>query len=162
MPHLSLSGALLRQSAAFLSLTLRNSAKHLFSLGSLFYLGLLLVNSSPVLAQSLPPSGQALNPCALFYQLQQGKSYTVVKVQVLGVKDGLVATMVLGLPRNVLVDFNGIDVSSRKVDSQQIICGREAVGELSSYDVSGLNMDAGFFQIRADHLKDSRSIQLRK
>lgn len=101
------------------------------------------------------------NPCALFYQLQKNRSFDVVKVQIINDQKGLVDVMILGLPRKVQVTLNGMDVSRQKADSRQIVCGREAVGEFARYDLSAADMDAGFFEIKAGQLGDSRSIQIK-
>ena len=65
---------------------------------SLLGIGLLSA-SAPV--QAAPTVIQGQNPCALFYQLQKGKRYDVVKVQILGAHQGLVDVMILGLPKKV-------------------------------------------------------------
>lgn len=100
------------------------------------------------------------NPCALYASLQNSPSNKVVKVQVLGSQNGVVGVMVLGLPRKVNATLNGMDISRLKSDSRQIVCGAKAVGELSSYDLRSTNMDAGYFQIQADHLSDGQSVTI--
>lgn len=104
------------------------------------------------------------NPCATFAQLQkQRNDMSVVKVQVLGVQNGIVGVMILGLPRHVQATVNGIDVKQYLSDTQQIQCGCNAIGELRSYDLRNIpNMDAGYFQIQADRLTSGASINLRK
>ena len=133
---------------------------------SLLGIGLLSA-SAPV--QAAPTVIQGQNPCALFYQLQKGKRYElqkgkrydVVKVQILGAHQGLVDVMILGLPKKVNATVNGIEVNRQKSKSEQIVCGKEAVGSLSSYDLRSLNIDAGYFQIYADGFTVGTSLQLR-
>lgn len=119
----------------------------------------LLIASAPV--QAAPTVIQGQNPCALFYQLQKGKRYDVVKVQILGAHQGLVDVMILGLPKKVNATVNGMEVNRQKSKSEQIVCGKEAVGSLSSYDLRSLNIDAGYFQIYADGFTVGKSLQLR-
>lgn len=110
--------------------------------------------------------GQALqrtyptNLCALYASLKNDASNKVVKVEVLGNQNGVVGVMILGLPRRVNATLNGIDVSRLKSDSRQIVCGRVAIGELSSYDLRSSKMDAGYFQIQADTLQDGMSVSI--
>ena len=125
---------------------------------SLLGIGLLSA-SAPV--QSAPTVIQGQNPCALFYQLQKGKRYDVVKVQILGAHQGLVDVMILGLPKKVNATVNGMEVNRQKSKSEQIVCGKEAVGSLSSYDLRSLNIDAGYFQIYADGFTVGKSLNLR-
>lgn len=103
------------------------------------------------------------NPCATFASLQKSPTDTsVVRVQVLGVQQGIVGVMILGLPKHIEATVNGIDVKTYLSDTRQIQCGRTVAGELRSYDLRKLpNMDAGYFQIRADHLSSGMSINLR-
>ena len=50
----------------------------------------LVVGSSMALAATLPNMASAVvDPCALFYSLKKDASYDVVKVQVLGVQNGV-------------------------------------------------------------------------
>lgn len=102
------------------------------------------------------------NPCAAFYALQKTSTdFSVVKVQLLGVQNGVVGVMILGLPKHVQVSMNGIDLSKYLSDTTQIQCSRQAVGELRSYDLSNMpNMDAGYFQIKADSKSAGASISL--
>lgn len=101
------------------------------------------------------------NPCVLFYQNQKGKRFDVVQVEILGAQQGVVDVMILGLPKRVNASINGIDVNRQKSRSEQIVCGKEAVGSFSSYDLNSLNIDAGFFQIYADGFTVGKSLQLR-
>lgn len=102
----------------------------------------------------------AVDPCAMFYSLRKDRFYDVVKVQVLGVQHGVVGVMILGLPKRVNVTLNGMDVSHLKNDSRPVQCGREQVGELSSYDLRSLNIDSGFFEVQAGSLSDGMSVQI--
>lgn len=103
------------------------------------------------------------NPCATFAALQRTPTDTsVVRVQILGVQQGIVGVMILGLPKHLEATVNGIDVKSYLSDTRQIQCGRTVAGELRSYDLRKLpNMDAGYFQIKADKLSAGTSINLR-
>lgn len=103
----------------------------------------------------------ATDPCSLYYALKKDGSNDVVKVQVLGVQNGVVGTMVLGNAKKVYATLNGIDVKKYKTDSTQIQCGREAVGELSSYDLRPMNIDAGYFELKAGPYVDGASLNLR-
>ena len=85
----------------------------------------------------------------------------MVKVQILGAHQGLVDVMILGLPKKVNATVNGMEVNRQKSKSEQIVCGKEAVGSLSSYDLRSLNIDAGYFQIYADGITVGKSLQLR-
>lgn len=101
------------------------------------------------------------NPCALFYSLRKNNSVDVVKVEVLGQENGLVGVMILGIPNKVNVTLNGLDVSRQKTHSQQIICGKEAIGEFRAYDVRSLNMDAGYFQVYAGGFTVGKSLKFK-
>lgn len=124
-------------------------------LGSLF--------ASPVHAANNTASVHAPNnPCALFSMKQKNKGYDVVDLSIVGNNQGKVEVMVLGLPKKVSANVNGIDVSRNLVSTKQIQCGREAVGEFRLYDLSSLkNMDSGFFQIKADSLQAGQSVNIR-
>lgn len=100
------------------------------------------------------------NPCSLYAQLKNGPTNKALKVQVLGNQNGIVGVMILGLPKRVNATLNGIDVANLTTDQRQIICGREAVGELRSYDLRTSRMDAGYFQIQADTLVDGMSVSI--
>lgn len=104
-------------------------------------------------------AGMPRNDCATFYARQQGNSYDVVLVEIVGVTQGVVGVRILGLPRKVVATLNGIPV--KKLDSRQIVCGREAVGEYALYDLKPLKLDAGVFEVRADGLKASRSVSVK-
>ncbi len=108
----------------------------------------------------VPVANAAVDPCAMFYSLRKDRSYDVVKVQVLGVQNGVAGVMILGLPKRVNITLNGMDVSHLKSDSRPIQCGREQVGELSSYDLRSLNIDAGYFEVQAGNLSDALSVQI--
>lgn len=112
-------------------------------------------------AQAAPAMPQAQNPCAKFYELQKGRLYDVVDVQILGVKQGVVDIMVLGLPKRINATINGIDVNRQQIGSKQIVCGREAIGNYISYDLNALKMDAGFFQVNADGVRAGKALQLK-
>lgn len=102
------------------------------------------------------------NPCALFYSKQKNKRFDVVDLSILRANQGRVEVMILGLPKKVSANINGIDVSRNVANVKQIQCGREAVGEFRLYDLSKLkNMDAGYFQINADNLQAGTSINLK-
>lgn len=103
------------------------------------------------------------NPCATYAALQKTPTDTsVVKVQLLGVQDGVVGVLILGLPKHVQATINGVDLRPYLSDTQQIQCNRKAVGELRSYDLRKLpNMDAGYFKIVADRISAGGSIMLR-
>ena len=121
-------------------------------------IGCLLASSvvaAPLTAQD------AQNNCVLFYSLQKGSSFKVVKVDVLDAENGVVSVRILGLPNKVSVTLNGMDMGRQKVDSQQIKCGREVVGEISSYDLRSLNIDAGYFQVYAGGFTVGKSVSLR-
>lgn len=121
----------------------------------------LVLGSSMALAATLPTmASAAVDPCALFYSLKKDVSYDVVKVQVLGVQNGVAGVMILGLPKRVNVSLNGMDVSRLKNDSRPIQCGREQVGELSSYDLRSLGIDAGYFEVQSGSLSDGMSVQI--
>lgn len=111
--------------------------------------------------QAAPIMSVAQNPCARFYELQKGRLYDVVDVQILGVNHGVVDIMVLGLPKRINAAINGIDVNRQQISSKQIVCGREAIGNFISYDLNALNMDAGFFQVNADGVRTGASLQLK-
>lgn len=133
------------------------------SLG-LILLWLYFASSILTQVQAAPVQGSLpQNPCATFAQLQKSRQdFSVVKVQVLGVQNGVVGVMILGLPKRVQATVNGIDVKQYLSDTTQIQCGRYAAGELRSYDLRSMpNMDAGYFQISADHLTSGRSVTLR-
>ena len=121
----------------------------------------LVVGSSMALAATLPNMASAVvDPCALFYSLKKDASYDVVKVQVLGVQNGVAGVMILGLPKRVNVSLNGMDVSRLKNDSRPIQCGSEQVGELSSYDLRSIGIDAGYFEVQSGSLSDGMSVQI--
>lgn len=121
----------------------------------------LVLGSSMALAATLPTmASAAVDPCTLFYSLKKDASYDVVKVQVLGVQNGVAGVMILGLPKRVNVSLNGMDVSRLKNDSRPIQCGREQVGELSSYDLRSLGIDAGYFEVQSGSLSDGMSVQI--
>lgn len=117
---------------------------------------LLLIGFS---AGAAPRGGLPRNDCATFYARQQGTSYDVVAVDIVGVSQGVVGVRILGLPKQVRATVNGMVV--KKLDSQQIVCGREAVGEYALYDLKPLKLDAGYFEVSADGLKASRSVQVK-
>lgn len=121
--------------------------------------GALFSLSSSVQAAPTLVNGQ--NPCVLFYQNQKGKRFDVVQVQILGARQGVVDVMILGLPKRVNATVNGIDVNRQRSASEQIVCGKEAVGSFSSYDLNSLNIDAGYFQIYADGFTVGKSLTLR-
>ena len=121
----------------------------------------LVLGSSMALVAALPTmASAAVDPCALFYSLKKDASYDVVKVQVLGVQNGVAGVMILGLPKRVNVSLNGMDVSRLKNDSRPIQCGSEQVGELSSYDLRSLGIDAGYFEVQSGSLSDGMSVQI--
>lgn len=103
------------------------------------------------------------NPCAVYKSLQKTPMDTsVVKVQFLGVQNGRVGIMILGLPKHVQATMNGIDVKPYLEDTQQIICEHRAVGELRSYNLSQMQgMDAGYFQLKTDQKSVGASVNLR-
>lgn len=103
------------------------------------------------------------NPCATFKFLQKTPTdYSVVKVDILGVQNGHVGVMILGLPKHVQATMNGIDAKPYLTDTQQIKCNRGVVGELRSYNLKAMpNMDAGYFQIKADRKSAGASISLK-
>lgn len=117
---------------------------------------------SPAVADATAQRVTPTNPCALYAQLRKDASPDVVKVQILGVQNGVAGVMILGLARRVNVSLNGVDMRLNKVHSQQIVCGREAIGELSAYDLSATGMDAGYFQVQADTIVEGQSLVIRQ
>lgn len=136
----------------------------IFAFATLMLLGLLYATKAN--AGYLQNGGYSThapsNACALFYSKQQNKRYDVVQVSILGANQGKVEVMILGLPKKVSANVNGIDVSRNLAGTKQIQCGREAVGEYRLYDLSRLNnMEAGFFQVTADNLQDGKSLNFK-
>ena len=122
-------------------------------------MALLLALTCITTAQAAQRGGMPRNDCATFYARQHGESYDVVAVDIVGVTQGVVGVRILGLPRKVIATVNGMVV--KKMDSRQIVCGREAVGEYALYDLKPFKIDAGYFEVRADGLKASSSVQLK-
>ena len=58
-------------------------------------------------AQAAQRGGMPRNDCATFYARQQGESYDVVAVDIVGVTQGVVGVRILGLPRKVIATVNG-------------------------------------------------------
>lgn len=122
-------------------------------------IALLLALTCVTTTNAAPRGGMPRNDCATFYARQQGESYDVVAVDIVGVTQGVVGVRILGLPRTLRATINGMAV--KKLDSRQIVCGREAIGEYALYDLKPFKIDAGYFEVRADGLKASRSVQLK-
>lgn len=128
------------------------------------FISFLLIFWAALLSLETQAHAQTLNinPCQIFIQKQkQPNNFEVNHVEILGDNGrGVVGVMILGLPKHVFATVNGIDVSNLKTDSTAVICSGQRVGELSSYDLRPLNIDAGYFQIKAGRFSDGRNVSM--
>lgn len=98
--------------------------------------------------------------CVLYASLQEGTDRLPVSVTILGQRSGIAAVQVLGAPKSLSVEVNGIPLAPYFLGEQEIICSGSRAGAIRFYDLKPLKLDAGVLQVRADGAAAQQSFTL--
>ncbi len=98
------------------------------------------------------------NPCDVYDTLKNPLRAEIVDLRILKPKGYAVGIMIIGTPKNLRVTANGIDISSKKTKTEEIICSNHRAGETAWYDLKDLKADAVYIEVSSGSIKRGASI----